>query len=399
MRREPRLRSAHVALALTFVAFGAIEGTWSARLPALKQQHALDTGELGLVLFALSGTATVVLPLAGWLAGRFGSRLPAACGLLLASGALAAAAFAPGKASLTAAAALIGAGVGIVDVAANAHGVGLEQRLGRHVLSALHGMWSVGLLVGAGLAAAAAAASIGVRGNFSAIAAGVVVLTLMVAPRLLPGAEDAGGARFALPHRAVALPALLMFCSMFVETATISWSAVFLAGPANAGAAVAAAGVVAFSVAMAVSRFVGDRLLAFWGVGGLARRGGAVVCGGIALALALRTPAAGLIGFALVGAGSAVLVPAIFRVAGSTARTSAAAGIAAVATAGYIGALVNGPAIGFLARAVGLTGALSLVGAAGLVIALLGPRLGLEASPAKPATPGRKTPVRLRRPG
>jgi fucose permease len=379
VRGEARLRSAHVALALTFVAFGAIEGTWSARLPALKQQHGLDTGELGLVLFALSGTATLVLPLAGWLAGRFGSRLPTACGLLLAAGALAAAAFAPGKASLGAAAALIGAGVGIVDVAANAHGVGLEQRLGRHVLSALHGMWSVGLLVGAGLAAAAAAAAIGVRGNFSAIAAAVVVLTLVVAPRLLPGAEDAGGARFALPHRAVAVPALLMFCSMFAETATISWSAVFLAGPADASAAVAAAGVVAFSVAMAVSRFVGDRLLARWGVGGLARRGGAVVCGGILLAIALRTPAAGLIGFALVGAGSAVLVPAIFRVAGSTARTSAAAGIAAVATAGYTGGLLNGPAIGFLARAVGLTGALSLVGAAGLVIVLLGPRLGSAA--------------------
>ena len=43
---------------------------------------------------------------------------------------------------------------------------------------------------------------------------------------------------------------------------------------------------------------------------------------------------------------------------------------------GYTGGVVNGPAIGFLARAVGLTGALGLVGAAALVIALLGPRLG-----------------------
>jgi hypothetical protein len=116
-------------------------------------------------------------------------------------------------------------------------------------------------------------------------------------------------------------------------------------------------------------------LLERWGVGGLARRGGAVTCVGIALALAARTPAAGLIGFALVGVGSAVLVPAIFRVAGMTSRTSAAAGIAAVATAGYSGAVVNGPVIGFLARGIGLTGALGLVGAAGLVIALLGPRL------------------------
>jgi len=372
---EPRLRRAHVALALTFVAFGTVDGTWSARLPALKQQHALDSGELGLVVFALSGAATVVLPLAGWLAGRFGSRPPAAFGLLLAAGALAAAAFVPSKAWLVAAAAVMGAGFGTVDVAANAHGVGLERRLGRHVLSALHGMWSVGLLVGAGIAAAAAAAAVGVRGNFSAVAAGVAVLTLVFVPRLLPGREDSGGARFALPSRSTALPALLMFCSMFMEAATMSWSAVFLAGPAGATAAVAAAGVVAFSVAMAASRFVGDRALARWGVGGLARRGGSVACAGIVLALALRTPVAGLIGFALVGVGSAVLVPAIFRVAGSATRTSAAAGIAAVATAGYTGAVVNGPAIGFLARGIGLTAALGLVGAAALVIAVLGPRL------------------------
>ena len=375
MGAEPRLRRAHVALALTFVAFGTVDGTWSARLPALKQQHALDSGELGLVVFALSGAATVVLPLAGWLAGRFGSRPPAAFGLLLAAGALAAAAFVPSKAWLVAAAAVMGAGFGTVDVAANAHGVGLERRLGRHVLSALHGMWSVGLLVGAGIAAAAAAAAVGVRGNFSAVAAGVAVLTLVFVPRLLPGREDSGGARFALPSRSTALPALLMFCSMFMEAATMSWSAVFLAGPAGATAAVAAAGVVAFSVAMAASRFVGDRALARWGVGGLARRGGSVACAGIVLALALRTPVAGLIGFALVGVGSAVLVPAIFRVAGSATRTSAAAGIAAVATAGYTGAVVNGPAIGFLARGIGLTAALGLVGAAALVIAVLGPRL------------------------
>lgn len=373
---ELRLRRAHAALALTFVAFGTIDGTWVARLPALKQRLALDSGELGLIVLAVSAAATVVLPLAGWLSARFGGRAPVALGLLLAAGALAAAAFAPGQATLGAAAVALGAGFGIVDVAANADGVALERRLGRHVLSALHGTWSIGLLAGSGIAAGAAAASVGVRIHYPVVAAGVAVLAVVAVPRLLPRADDAPEAHFALPRREVALPALLMFCSMFVETSTMSWSAVFLSGPAHASAAVAAAGVVAFSVAMAFSRFVGDRLLARWGVAGLARRGGVLTCVGIAVALAARTPAAGLVGFALLGVGSAVLVPAIFRVAGTRSRTSAAAGIAAVATTGYLGAVLNGPAIGFLARGVGLSGALGLVGAAGLMIVLLGPRLG-----------------------
>ena len=62
-------------------------------------------------------------------------------------------------------------------------------------------------------------------------------------------------------------------------------------------------------------------------------------------------------------------MPALFRLGGS------AAGIAAVATAGYTGGVLNGPVIGFLARGVGLSAALGLLVVAGAVIALFGTRL------------------------
>ena len=204
----------------------------------------------------------------------------------------------------------------------------------------------------------------------------MLAIAIVFVPRLLPGtAADVGSAHFAFPRGALALPAFLTFCSMFVESAAMNWSAVFLSGPAGASAAVAACGVVAFAVAMALARLFGDRLTLRWGVAGLSRRGGALTCAGIALALATRSPAPGLLGFALVGAGCAAIVPALFRVAAAAPGVSAGAGIAAVATAGYTGGVVNGPAIGFLAQAIGLTGALSLIGVAAALIALLGPRL------------------------
>jgi predicted MFS family arabinose efflux permease len=375
------VRRAHVALAVAFISFGAVDGTWAARLPAIKTRLHLDSGRLGIAIFGVSLAATAMLPLSGWLASRRGSRGPIALGLLVTAGGITAAAFAPSLALLVPAACLLGAGFGIVDVAANAHGVAVERRLQRPVLSALHGAWSLGLLAGSGLAAGMAAAAVGVRVHFPAVAIGVVVVAFLLVPRLLPGAEDAAvdTAHFALPRGALALPALLTFCSMFLESATMNWSAVFLAGPAGASAAVAAGGVVAFSIAMVVARLVGDRLSARWGVAGLARRGGLLTCAGIALALATRMPVPALIGFALVGAGCAALVPALFRVAASVPGVSSGAGIAAVATAGYTGGVVNGPAIGFLARGIGLSGALSLLGVAGALIALLGPRLGSRA--------------------
>ena len=375
------VRRAHVALAVAFVSFGAVDGTWAARLPAIKARLRLDSGRLGIAIFCVSLMATAMLPLAGWLASKRGSRGPILLGLLVTAAGITATAFAPSLALLAPSACLLGAGFGIVDVAANAHGVAVERRLQRPVLSALHGAWSFGLLAGSGIAAGAAAASVGVRVHFPVIAAGAVVCAFLLVPRLLPSAEDAAvdTAHFALPRGALALPALLTFCSMFLESATMNWSAVFLSGPAGASAAVAAGGVVAFSIAMVVARLVGDRLAARWGVAGLARRGGALTCVGVALALATRTPVPALVGFALVGAGCAALVPALFRVAASVPGVSSGAGIAAVATAGYTGGVVNGPAIGFLARGVGLSGALSLLAVAGALIALLGPRLGSRA--------------------
>ena len=372
-----RLRRAHIAVAFAFVAFGTIDGTWVARLPALKQRLGLDSGELGLVIFSVSLTATLLLPLSGWLTSRRGSRGPTGLGLLVTAGALTAAAFAPSFLTLVSAACLMGAGVGIVDVAANAHGVAVEKRLGRPVLSALHGAWSFGLLAGSGIAAGAAATGVGVRAQFPAVSIGVVVAAIVLVPRLLPSAEDAAvdTAHFALPRGALALPALLTFCSMFVESAAMNWSAIFLSGPAHASAAVGAGGVAAYSVAMVAARLAGDPLTKRWGVAGLARRGGSLTCAGMALALLTRSPVPALIGFALVGAGCAALVPALFRVAAAAPGVSSGAGIAAVATAGYTGGVVNGPAIGFLARAIGLTAALSLIAVAGALIAVLGPKL------------------------
>ena len=372
-----KLRRAHIAVAFAFVAFGTVDGTWAARLPALKSRLGLDSGELGLVIFSVSLVATLLLPVSGWLTSRRGSRGPTGLGLIVTAGGLTAAAFAPSLYALVPAACLLGAGFSIVDVAANAHGVAVEHRLGKPVLSALHGAWSFGLLAGAGIAAGAAATGVGVRAQFPAVAAGVVVAAILLVPRLLPSAEDAAvdTAHFALPRGALALPALLTFCSMFLESATMNWSAVFLSGPVHASAAVAAGGVAVYSAAMVAARLAGDPLTVRWGVAGLARRGGGLACAGTALALATRSPVPALVGFALVGAGCAALVPALFRVAATVPGVSSGAGIAAVATAGYTGGVVNGPAIGFLARGFGLTAAMSLLAVAGALIAVLGPRL------------------------
>src|SRR5581483_2653415 len=228
---------------------------------ALKHKLALDSGRLGIVIFTVSAVATLSLPFAGWIASRRGSRSPACVGLVLASGALAAAAFAPSLAFLSLVACGLGGGIGVADVALNAHGVELERRMRRPLLSPLHAAWSFGLLGGSAVTAVAAAVGLGLKAELPAVGAALALLALASAPRLLGGtAADVATSHFALPRGVLALPALLMFCAFFVESASMNWSAVFLSGPAGASAAVAAGAVVAYAAAMGAARLVRDHL-------------------------------------------------------------------------------------------------------------------------------------------
>jgi Na+/proline symporter len=122
---------------------------------------------------------------------------------------------------------------------------------------------------------------------------------------------------------------------------------------------------------MATSRVVGDRLNSSLGPEALARGGGLVAATGLGLALVVGSTPAALAGFAVMGAGVGVIVPVVFRAAGSTAGVPPGVGIAAVSTIGWLGFLAGPPAIGFAASVVGLRTALAIVVISTSMISLL----------------------------
>ena len=370
------LRASRAALASLFFGFGVVSGTWAARIPAVQHRLRLDDGELGLVIFSISAASVAVLPLAGWLVARLGGRTITVVGICISAVGLALGGLVSSLALLAPAVALMGAGFGIADVGGNAYGVALERGYGRPILTGFHAAWSFGLLAGSGLAGAAAALGVGTRLHFALAAAVVAAGAVASRPFLHTAHEDAapGMRRFAWPRGPLAALALICFCGMFAESGAANWCAVFLTGPARSSASVGAAGVVGISLTMAFARVFGDRLTELWGVAALTRRGALLGLAGVVLALATRSSVPAVAGFACIGAGVSMVVPAVFRAAGSVTGIAAGAGIASVAAAGYSGSVANGPAIGFVARGIGLTGALALLGVACALVAVLAPR-------------------------
>ena len=148
---------------------------------------------------------------------------------------------------------------------------------------------------------------------------------------------------------------------LLAEGSVTDWSAVYLNDEAGASEALAAGGLTAFSLAMAVGRLSGDRLAERLGPVAVVRVGGLLAAAGLAAALATAEPAPGIAGFAVMGLGLAAAFPLVIAAAARAQGTEEAAAIAAVSGTGYVG-LTAGPAtIGLLADAGGLRTALVVV--------------------------------------
>lgn len=372
-------RQARAAITAVFALNGALFASMFARLPAIQDRTELGDGALGLALLAAMVGLLASQLIAGALVTRLGSRPLVTLAALGYALGLVPVALASSFAGLAASLALIGFTSGMLDVAMNVHGLTVERRLERPILSTLHAAFSFGALAGAAVGGVAAGLGVAVLPHLSAVA-GAGVLVLLVARRfLLPPDADAapGGPMFALPTPALALVGLFAFCVLLTEGAVADWAAVYLDGELDTGEGTAAAGLAAFSLTMGICRLFGDRLNEAFGAVRLARGGGTLAAAGLATALLTEAPAVALIGFACAGMGLAALFPLALRAAAERGSSPGPA-VASVTSLGYLGFLAGPPSIGGLSELAGLRAALVLLVALALLAAALGPVVAMR---------------------
>jgi MFS family permease len=127
----------------------------------------------------------------------------------------------------------------------------------------------------------------------------------------------------------------------------------------KAQASFAPAGLFAFSAAMMLARFFGDRFRILLGDRKLLVINSSLAGVGLLLVLTWPVPLVAILGFFLVGLGLSVIVPIVYSTAGNTPGIAPGVGIGMVTTIGYSGLLLGPPVIGFLAEWQGLQVALT----------------------------------------
>jgi MFS family permease len=364
-----------MAIVAYFAVLGLAGGVWLARIPAVKQNLHLSDGMLGVALLASPVGLVLAAAFADRLIGKFGSaRLTVVAGVAfpLVPIAMGLAGSLPGLMAALLAYGMIG---GAMDVAMNSQAVRVERAYRRPLISSFHAAFSVGGLLGALLGGLFAWAGVGPALTFTAVGVPLAAVAVLARPGLLSGPDhrvaadhppgpDVGGQE-AADHRSstslrIAALGLLALCCLLAEGAAGSWSAVYLHDNLGTSAAFAALGYAAFSVMMAAGRLCGDRLAARFGPSRLMSGCGLVAAGGLAAGLIVARPAAGLIGFALLGAGLSSTFPLLVSAAGNIKTARPGAGIARVVGAGYLGELGGPVLIGTCASLIGLPLALGI---------------------------------------
>lgn len=352
---------------VTFGLNGLAVATWFARVPAAKDALGLGAGALGLVLFALSAGSTLAMLTAGEVTHRLGTRRAVrlstgvvAAGLAVAGTAVGAL---PSVAGAVAGLFALGFGTGTCNVAMNVEAAEVERRLGRTVMPRFHGLWSLGTVAAAGVAALAAWARLPVTAHLAGVAA--VVLAGTVAATRPFRSRDGGGARggsgvlVAWREPRTLLVGLLVLVLAFTEGAANDWLAVAFVDGHAFGPAAGAAVFGVFVTTMTLGRVAGTAALDRWGrvpvvLGGmvLATAGvGLAVFGGAAVAVA---------GVALWGLGTSLGFP-VGMSAAADEPDRAAARVSVVALIGYTAFLAGPPVVGLLGDRVGVLRALLVV--------------------------------------
>ena len=242
---------------LAFVSLGLFWGCFAAYVPVIKAGLGVEDGTFGLLLLGSAVGLVSAMWIAPWTDRTLGARaMPVLAGAFALAWSLPALMGVPAFFFLS----LIAVGLcsGLLDVTMNSRVSELEARLGRPLMNAAHGMFSVGYTVGA--VYAGVMRELGAAPSLAILGVSLFVI-LALAPRMrmephvVPHPE---GGRGRYPLVPILLCGGVVLSAFMTEAATESWSALHIERTLGGRAAEGALGPAMLGLTMSFGRFGGQ---------------------------------------------------------------------------------------------------------------------------------------------
>lgn len=356
------LKRRRLSIAFFFGLAGLSFSSWAVRTPFLQEKLQLTKMDWGFLLLCPVFSSFAATLLSSFLIARFGSQriTPFAAYLVLI--AITLIGFAPNVIFLACAFVVFGLGMGLIDIAMNDQAAALERLYQRSIMSSLHGIFSIGAMVGALFGGFVAKYHVTPGNHLLLVSLLLLAGVWLNRQHLLKDIDQVGESQeevktplFVVPKGKLWILGFVAAAAVFVEGAMADWSALFLKNM-QASESVAALGLAFFTGTMALGRLLGDRWVDYVGRIKAIQLGGVCSMLGMLVALLSHTPIWAIVGFTLAGIGVSIIFPCLLTLSDHVKPkgVSSSAAIASVAMMGYVMMLFGPPMIGFLAHLVGL---------------------------------------------
>ena len=385
MFEDDGFRKARVATLIAFLLNGFTVGSFISRIPDYKNILNISNSLLGTSLFFASvGVLTALRPTSK-LAAKYGS------GPITRYGAFTLILGVPLVGLLFTlqwfwlSLFIFGFVSSVHDLSMNSQASALEHHAKKRVMSKFHAMWSLGGLSGGAIGGVFANFEISPRDHSFVVGLIILIVAFTTKDWFMPGSADR--------HEVVSeekpnkRPRKLIILGLFglggaiCEGAASDWGGVLARETFNASPFVATLPYILFSVMMVIGRLSGDWLANRFGIAKLLTWSGTLAGGGLIFGLSLGNVYGVIIGWILLGAGVATVIPLVISVCGELAnnefsgKISAAESVALVTGVAYFGFVLGPPLLGFIADLVTLRVAMYIPAALALLIALTAKRV------------------------
>jgi MFS family permease len=357
-----------IFLSLFFFLSGFSFSTWASRIPTIKMAFDFNDAELGSILLAMPIGSLLGLPISGWLVSKYNSRVPLIIGFALNTFALALIGFSHNVVTLVIAVLLFSFTTRIYNISVNTQAISLQKFYERKIMGSFHGFWSTGGIFGILFSTLMLNWGISIQSHFIMVGAVALILTVFSYKYLLKNDKAEKGNKIILgkPDPYIFYLGVVAFLSAICEGGMFDWSGIYFQQVLNVE--IFTYGYLIFMTFMAASRFLSDKIIAVIGMPNTYIMSATCIVAGIAMAIIVPTFWTAMIGFSLVGFGTAAVIPMSYALAGASHKYSPGMAVSIIATYSITGMLLGPPLIGYLAHAFNLRVSFVIFGLCGLML-------------------------------
>jgi predicted MFS family arabinose efflux permease len=242
----------------------------------------------------------------------------------------------------------------IFSISMNTQSITLGKMYKKPINGSFHGLWSLGGIGGVGITTVMISLDVNIKIHFLIVAVLAGLITLLIFKDLLRNDQSPTGnkLRFGKPDMQILLLGAIIIFAAICEGGMFDWSGVYFKEVIKVE--IFTAGYLIFMTCMAVSRFVSHLIVTKLGMKTTYKFSSIMMTFGILLAIIFPNFWMAMIGFSLVGLGTAAIFPMTFLLAGTSEKYSPGMALSLIATYAMIGILIGPVLIGYLAHAFNL---------------------------------------------